>query len=123
MGTRRVLVIDDDLSIREAMELALTEEGYDVRVAPDGATGLSLIEEWQPTVILLDLKMPGMDGWKFAEAYRRGPAPRAPVVVLTAADDAEGWAPQIGASAVLPKPFDLTELLDVVHRHTAEARG
>jgi len=75
----RVLVVDDDEAIRESIEVALTDEGYEVRCAADGAAALALIEEWNPGVILLDMKMPGSDGWTFAAAYRRHPEPRPPI--------------------------------------------
>lgn len=118
--SRRVLVADDDKSIRETVALVLADEGYEVRTAPDGAIALSLLDQWPPDVILLDMKMPVMDGWAFADAYRRRSAPQAPVVVLTAAADADQWARQIGADGVLPKPFDLDALILAVEEHAAE---
>lgn len=116
----RVLVVDDDQSIREAMELALADEGYEVQVASDGASALTLLEQWRPDVILLDMKMAGMDGWRFAETYRRQQEPRASVIVLTASPNAEGWAAEIAADGLLPKPFDLGDLLDMVRRHSRQ---
>jgi CheY-like chemotaxis protein len=121
--TGRVLVVDDDESIRQTVEMALSGEGYEVRTASDGAQALSLVTDWAPQVILLDMKMPGTDGWAFAAEFRSLPEPHPPVVVLTAASDAPKWAAEIDADAVLPKPFDLDALLDMVATYTGEEQG
>ncbi len=120
VAPRRVLLVEDDVGIREMVMLALSDEGYEVLSAPDGETALALLEQSPPDVILLDMKMPGMDGWAFAAQYTQRPegAPRVPVIVLTAAQDAERRAAEIGAAAYLPKPFDLEALLDVIATHT-----
>lgn len=114
-----ILVVDDDQGIRDFVGMALTDEGYDVVTAPHGAAALELASARVPSVILLDMRMPIMDGWEFARAYRQRPGPHAPIVVFTAARDAAERAAQIAADGVLPKPFDLTELLTVVGRHAA----
>lgn len=117
--SKRVLVVDDDESIRAIVEMALQDEGYVVRAAEHGAAALALIDAWPPDVILLDMKMPVMDGWTMAAAYRQRPRPHAPIVVLTAAQDATRWAAEIAADDVLAKPFDLDNLFAVVDHHTA----
>ena len=68
----RVLVVDDDAGIRDLLDLALTNAGYAVALAEDGAAALAMVEAVAPDVILLDMRMPVLDGWAFAEAYRRG---------------------------------------------------
>src|SRR5919199_497806 len=83
--TKRVLVVEDDESIRECVQVVLEDEGYDVIEASDGAAALALLDTVWPDVILLDMLMPGMDGWAFAVAYRQRPGPHAPIVVITAA--------------------------------------
>ena len=118
MAAKRVLVVEDDASIRETLELVLEEEGYDVRGAPDGRMALEVSAHWHPNLILLDMKMPVMNGWQMAAEYRLRPEPRAPIVVLTAAQDAARWAQEISADGVLPKPFELDQLLEIVSRHT-----
>jgi CheY-like chemotaxis protein len=117
-GGGPVLVVDDDATIREVVDALLSEEGYEVVTAADGAAALARVRERPPGLILLDMRMPGMDGWAFARAYHRSPGPHAPIVVLTAAREAAERAAQIGADGVLSKPFDLDELLDLVGRHT-----
>src|SRR5437867_3612506 len=79
------ILIVDDPDVRSVVRDALEDEGWTVAEAPDGAAGLELARRQRPVVILLDMKMPVMDGWAFASAYRQVPPPRAPVVVVTAA--------------------------------------
>ncbi|MBX6343276.1 MAG: response regulator [Thermomicrobiaceae bacterium] len=109
-----VLLVDDDQSIRELVDLALTDEGFRVVTAPHGAAALEILRSCAPAVILLDMRMPIMDGWQFARAYRELPGPHAPIVVVTAAREAAERAAQIEADGVLAKPFGLDELVEVV---------
>jgi two-component system, chemotaxis family, chemotaxis protein CheY len=116
-----ILVVDDDDVILGFIEMALKDEGYEVLQAPNGAAALELTRSHQPGLILLDMKMPVMDGWAFAKAYFEEPRARAPIVVMTAAADAARRAEDIGAEAYLPKPFDLDDLLILVGRMTRPA--
>ncbi|HEX6129619.1 MAG TPA: response regulator [Candidatus Limnocylindria bacterium] len=111
-----VLVVDDDPAIREAVRDVLEGMGFPVETASDGAAALDKVLEEVPRLVLLDMRMPVMDGWAFAEALReRGLA--LPVVVMTAAADARRWADEIGAIGVVPKPFAVSELISAVERH------
>lgn len=112
----RVMIIDDDDAIRDLIELALTDEGFVVQSAANGAEALQLLEHEQPEVILLDTRMPVMDGPAFVEAYRQRPKPHAPIVVLTAASEAAELMQQMTPDAYLAKPFDLHALIDIVKR-------
>jgi two-component system chemotaxis response regulator CheY len=111
-----ILVVDDDEVIRSSVELALADEGYLVVTAPDGAAALQVIERYPPALVLLDMKMPVMDGWAFAQAYRQQPGPHAPIIVMTAAADAARRAVDVGAVAYLAKPFDLDAFLNLLGR-------
>jgi two-component system, chemotaxis family, chemotaxis protein CheY len=116
----RVLVVDDDETISEFVEMALSDEGYDVVTAPHGAAALQVItEQGNPSLILLDMRMPVMDGWQFSREYRALAGPKAPIVVLTAAADAAQSAQQINADGYLSKPFDLSDLIDLVGRYAS----
>lgn len=117
MSRARILIVDDDESIGEFVSMALADEGYDVVTAPNGATALELIELGRPDVILLDMRMPIMDGWEFARRYRQRTGPPAPIIVITAARDADDRAAQVEADDVLAKPFNLDDLLDLVDRY------
>jgi CheY-like chemotaxis protein len=115
---KRVLVVDDDLSIRELLAAALEEDGYEVVPATNGQDALSVCERWRPDVIVLDLMMPVMDGWTFAKRLKE--RDDIPIVVLSALNDLERDARKIGAAYVVGKPFDLDQLLPKVAR-AAEA--
>ena len=115
----RVLVIDDDEQILSLVSEALRCEGYEVWEARNGAAALDLLwQSWdrQPDVILLDMRMPSVDGWQFTEAYRVLPVQQAPIMVMTAAWWAEERAAEVEADDVLPKPFELGDLLEHVSR-------
>jgi len=119
-GPARVLLVEDEACIRELVASLLLDEGYDVASAPNGVAALAVLEQpGQPPLdlILLDLLMPAMDGWHFAEAYRRRPGPGAPIVVFTAALVGPEGGPPVGAAGALPKPFDVGELLAAVAAH------
>ncbi|MDE3112491.1 MAG: response regulator [Chloroflexota bacterium] len=110
-----VLAVDDDPSILDLMTDILSGEGYRVLAAQNGAEALDVLVAEDPCVVLLDMRMPTLDGWGFAKALR-DKGLRYPVVVVTAAENARAWAQEIGADAYLAKPFQLTELLRIVAR-------
>ena len=118
---KRTLVVDDDHDIAELVRLALTDEGYEVVVASNGSAALLALETTPFDLILLDMRMPVMDGWEFARAYQARPAPRPPIVVVTAARDAGERAAEIDADGYISKPFSLEELLDAVKHHVRDA--
>lgn len=114
-GAASVLAVDDDPSILDLMTDILTGEGYRVIPASNGAEALRVLDADRPCVVLLDMRMPTLDGWGFAAGMRdRGL--RYPVVVVTAAENARAWAQEIGADAYLSKPFQLRDLLRIVER-------
>jgi two-component system, chemotaxis family, chemotaxis protein CheY len=110
----RVLIVEDDDGIRDMVDIVLSAAGYEVLTASDGADALEVIGGGSPDLVLLDMRMPVMDGWEFARRYRAGPAPHAPIVVMTAARDAAQRAAEIDANGYLGKPFDMAELLRLV---------
>ena len=113
----RALVVDDDHDIAEMVRLALTDEGYEVTLASNGSEALDASVGGPFDVILLDMRMPVMDGWSFAEEYRNRPGRRVPVIVVTAARDAAARAAEIDADDYLAKPFSLDELFAIIERH------
>jgi CheY-like chemotaxis protein len=117
MATRkRVLVVDDDDDFRELVCLTLEDEGYEVVPVADGAAALSALPGLQPDVILLDLRMPVMDGHEFLRHYRSSCGAQAPVVVLTAIRETQDDIALLSPDAFLPKPFDLEDLVRTVQR-------
>jgi two-component system, chemotaxis family, chemotaxis protein CheY len=117
----RILVVEDDDGIRDLVDLVLSTAGYEVLTAPNGAAALQLVGHVHPDLVLLDMRMPVMDGWEFARRYRARPEPHAPILVLTAARDAAARAAEIHANGYLGKPFDMEELLMLVGHHTRRA--
>jgi two-component system, chemotaxis family, chemotaxis protein CheY len=117
-GSCHLLVVDDDPTIREMLEMVLDSEGYEVTTAPHGAAALALLDQIRPNAILLDMKMPVMDGWGFLEQYRRLPGAKVPVIVLTAAQDDSRRAAEVGADAYVAKPFVIDDLVRVLERYT-----
>ncbi len=109
----RVLIVDDDPTIRELVGEVLADAGHEVVGAPDGTVALDLAERQRPALILLDVCLPCMSAEEFAQAYRRRPGPRAPIIVFTAGDGAAHTA-RIGAVGYLPKPFDIEQLVEIV---------
>jgi DNA-binding response OmpR family regulator len=110
----KILVIDDDPSIRLLVSDVLEAEGYTVAAAPDGFAGLRAIEADRPDCVVLDVMMPGMDGHAVLQRIRAADGgPDLPVVMLTAAaDDAQAWrAWTEGVDYFLAKPFEPEELL------------
>ena len=110
----KILVVDDDESIRELISLALEDDGVQVIGAPEGESALKMIPDLKPDLILLDTRMPVMDGQEFARRYREFEDHSAAIVVLTAIDDPERAAADVGADGYLSKPFDLADLSQVV---------
>ncbi|MCM2322497.1 MAG: response regulator [Oligoflexia bacterium] len=113
--TRRILVVDDDRDLREVVSLLLEEEGFHVRCAENGREALACLETYEPAVILLDMRMPVMDGWQFMKELRqRQPHTSATVIVFTAAEDARQRAQEIGTPYFISKPFEIDEVLRTV---------
>jgi two-component system, chemotaxis family, chemotaxis protein CheY len=110
----RILIVDDDDSIRQIVRLCLVDEGYSVREAPNGEAALEVLAEWQPDLILLDLRMPIMDGWEFARRYGLTEGMHAPIVAFVAALNAAQECANLDVAGIVSKPFDLEDLLDAV---------
>ncbi len=113
----KVLVIDDEAPIRLLCRVNLEAEGMDVLEAPDGPTGLELASAGSPDAILLDVMMPGLDGWAVAEKLLADERTRAiPIVFLTARADLRDRAKGIdlGGLDYITKPFNPVELASLV---------
>jgi len=113
----RVLVVDDDAPIRLLCRVNLEAEGMEVLEAADGADGLEKARSAQPDVVLLDVMLPKLDGWRVAEALLDDPQTgQIPIVFLTARaelrDQARGL--EIGGVDYITKPFNPVELADLI---------
>lgn len=114
--TKRVLLVEDDEDISALAVLLLRDLGHEVDVVHNGADALAAIARRRPDLILLDMKMPVMDGTSFAREYHRLHAGGPPLVVFTAAEDAGRRASEIGADGHIGKPFEFGEFKATVAR-------
>ena len=112
---RPILVVDDDPTILATVSEALGLEGFPVVTARNGREALDELALHRPSLVLLDMRMPVLDGWGFMRAIREQGL-NLTVVVMTAAADAGRWGREIGAQAVLAKPFELDDLIHAVER-------
>jgi DNA-binding response OmpR family regulator len=108
---RRVAIIDDEANIRELLEIGLSVAGFEVRSAPDGTAGLSLVRDFAPDCIVLDVMMPRVDGIALLPMLRR--LTETPILMLTARGDVRDRIEGLNAGAddYLPKPFEMSELV------------
>ncbi|MEJ2678135.1 MAG: response regulator, partial [Gemmatimonadota bacterium] len=115
-----LLVIDDDPEVHTLLRHWLTREGYRVEGAADGATGLARARALRPDAVILDVLMPGVDGWSVLESLRAdAELGEVPVIILSMLDDRRlGFA--LGASDYLTKPVDAARLLDALRRHCTD---
>ena len=119
-----ILVIDDDEDNRAVLGEVLSEQGYSVVCARDGADALGLLRSLRPQMILLDLNMPNMSGLEFRAAQRRDPALTGiPIVVMTAMDRSRDRIGELDPVETMRKPVKLADLLSVVKRYTRATQG
>lgn len=120
----KIMLIDDDPSLQLALQHLITDEGYEFCCAGDGRTGLALVEEKQPDLILLDVMMPGMNGYDVCAALRRQ-GQRQPIVFLSAKGDIvdKSIGFKAGGDDYLVKPFDNSELLLRIEAHLRRHKG
>ena len=114
---RSILIIDDDEGFRDGIVDLLEMEGYSVRAARNAVEAVPLLPEFRPDLILLDLRMPLLDGESFLRSIHGLPATRTvPIVLISAKDQLPSIASRSGATAYLQKPFEAPQLLAVIER-------
>src|SRR6188472_3055920 len=112
---RSILIVEDDPSTRAFLAELLQSHGYPVMTATDGEQALTVAGEKSPCLILLDLQMPGMDGFAFRAAQLRRPElANTPVIIISGLDDDVQVARRIGPMAEVRKPIDVDALLEQV---------
>jgi CheY-like chemotaxis protein len=113
-----VLVVDDDADMIEVFEIVLQDAGYETRSAFNGQQALEAVAAGGlPALIVLDMLMPVMNGWQFAAAFHAKYGYEVPIVIATAAEHVHSAGNGIDPVLVLPKPFEVSDLLRVVARH------
>ncbi len=117
MNLKRILVVDDDESLRRVTQIQLEEVGYEVRTAADGREAISALESWKPALVITDLRMPGMSGLDLLKEIRAG-FPETTVVLMTAFGSIQSAveAMKAGAYDYITKPIDHDELALLVAR-------
>jgi len=116
----KILVVDDDESLRELLRMHLAAAGYEVSTAADAISAGYLVLKNPPDLILSDINMPHMDGFEFIAALKSDPTlPDIPVIFLTSVEDGEGRGKELGAVGYLTKPVRADRLLELVSRHVA----
>ncbi|MDD6189563.1 MAG: response regulator transcription factor [Clostridiales bacterium] len=121
---KKALIVEDDSNISELIRLYLEKDGFTVRIADDGKTGLAEAKVFEPSIVLLDIMLPEMDGWAVCKGIRK--FSDVPIIFLTAKgetyDKVSGL--EMGADDYIVKPFDAKELVARVHavmrRHGGE---
>lgn len=107
----RILVVDDEPNILELLEMGLSNEGFKVQVAPDGMMAVEISKQFQPHLVILDIMMPGMDGFEVCSILKKNG--EVAILMLTAKDEVnvqmKGF--MVGADDYLAKPFSFEELL------------
>ena len=125
MGSPKILVIDDDEKARQLAQVVLRSRDYQVVVAKDGSEGLALATKEGPDLIVLDVVMPGMDGFEACDRLKKDERTRGiPVLMLTATDDVElnRKAFGVGAAACLTKPYRPEALTSAIEALLASKR-
>ncbi|MEW6667946.1 MAG: sigma-54 dependent transcriptional regulator [Thermodesulfobacteriota bacterium] len=111
----RILIIDDDDQLRKSFERLLSDEGYDILAAPSGEAGLKVIHSRMPDLVILDMRLPGMNGFETFKAIQRID-PKLPVIIMTAYGTTETAieATKMGAFDYILKPFDIPDMLSII---------
>jgi len=114
----KVLYVEDNPTQRELMTHMLELEGLEIQLAENGAVGIEKAKSWQPNVILMDLRMPRMDGFETIQQIRAMPETMAiPVIVISAWTNTQNdkRALEMGANRCITKPYDLEELVAAIN--------
>ena len=119
MAAAKVLIIDDEKLLVKSTCMALAHYGFEVKGALDGEEGLRAALDYKPDVVLLDIMMPGMDGWQVLEKLKQDPDTKnIPVVIFTAREYSNGKALGLknGAADYVAKPFEPQELAAILEK-------
>jgi two-component system, chemotaxis family, chemotaxis protein CheY len=118
-GDPLVLVVEDDASIRDVIGDVLSDRGYRIANAANGAEALNLLEAHDPDVMVLDLLMPVMHGWEFMESYSEKTGGRQiPIVVVSVNSALPRSFNRFGVREIVAKPFDIDQLVEAVESAT-----
>ena len=117
---KKILLVDDDASVRETLGQLLESENYAVTLARSGRDAAAKFFEGLPDLVLLDLNMPGRDGWDVFSLMHQT-HPLVPVIVITAESQQHKRAAECGIDALMEKPLDIPLLLEAIQAYLAES--
>jgi CheY-like chemotaxis protein len=120
--TDSILVVEDDADLAEVVQFALELGGFETSLARNGVEALAAVTAHMPSVIVLDMMMPIMNGWEFADEFHARFGHAAPILVVTAAENAKARAEEVDAEAVLAKPFTPSALIASIQRLLAQSQ-
>jgi CheY-like chemotaxis protein len=121
IGANTILVIDDDASVHDIMQRFLSREGFNVIAAASGQAGLRLAREQAPDVILLDVRMPNMNGWEVLSSLKADPELASIPVVMVTIEDDKALGSALGAVDYLLKPVDHNRLLTLLQPYLKDS--
>ena len=111
MASGRILIVDDDTNICELLRLYIEKEGYEASIANDGETALKMFDSFGPDLLLLDIMLPGLDGWQVCREIRKKSS--CPIIMLTAKGEVfdKVLGLELGADDYVVKPFETKEVI------------
>jgi DNA-binding response OmpR family regulator len=122
--SKKILIVDDEKLILISTKIVLESVGYDVLTAVSGEEGIEICRRELPALVLLDIMMPGIDGWETLSRLKSAPETReVPVIIFTAREHSRGkqLARELGAADYFPKPFEPDELISIVEEYAVPA--
>jgi DNA-binding response OmpR family regulator len=118
--SKKILIVDDEKLILISTKIVLESVGYEVLTAITGEEGIEICRRESPALVLLDIMMPGIDGWETLSRLKSTPETQAiPVIIFTAREHSRGkqLAREMGAADYFPKPFEPDELISIVEEY------
>ncbi len=122
MTKKKILIVDDEIEMVELEVIRFEAHGYEVRATYDGESGIKMVRDWAPDLVILDIMLPGMDGYAVCEAIKKDPKfKQTPIILVSAMDQKYDTARDLksGADASFTKPFEppllLAKIKELVH--------
>jgi two-component system alkaline phosphatase synthesis response regulator PhoP len=118
---KKVLIVDDEENVLELLYINIIRRGYKVETARDGEEALEKMKHFTPDIVLLDIKLPGIDGWEVCRKIKSDPkTEKTGIIILSALTQKEDLenANKCGATVFMPKPFDVAALLAAINETT-----
>jgi DNA-binding response OmpR family regulator len=120
--SKKILIVDDEKLILISTKIVLESVGYEVLTATSGEDGIEICRAELPALVLLDIMMPGIDGWETLSRLKASPETAdVPIIIFTAREHSRGkqLAREMGAADYFPKPFEPDELINIVEEYAA----